>query len=57
MGHDSMAAALGYLHSTSARQRAIADAVGKTARAALSKPAAKAKRSGTRMAHDEGDSS
>jgi integrase len=57
MGHDSTAAALTYLHSTSARQRAIADAVGKTARAALSKPAGKAKRSGTRMAHTDGEPS
>ena len=57
MGHDSTAAALGYLHSTSARQRAIADAVGETARKALSKSTAKPKRSGTRLAHNEGDPS
>jgi hypothetical protein len=35
MGHTSTRAALIYLHSTSERQRAIADAVGKQAKAAL----------------------
>jgi hypothetical protein len=38
MGHSTTRAALVYLHSTSERQRAIADAVGKAARAALRKP-------------------
>jgi len=54
MGHDSARAALIYQHSTTARQRAIANAVGKTARKALRKPSAKPKRSGTRVAHNEG---
>ena len=35
MGHSSTRAALVYLHSTSARQRSIADAVGNVAKAAL----------------------
>lgn len=35
MGHDSPAAALTYQHSSAARQRALADAVGKKARAEL----------------------
>jgi integrase len=38
MGHSSTRAALVYLHSTSDRQRSIADAVGNAAKAALSKP-------------------
>jgi integrase len=46
MGHDSTRAALIYLHPSAKRQRAIADQVGKNARAALGKH----KRSGTRMA-------
>jgi integrase len=46
MGHDSMRAALIYQHTSAERQRAIADQVGKNARAALGKH----KRSGTRMA-------
>ena len=37
MGHSSTKAALVYLHSTSERQHAIADAVGKQAKAALRK--------------------
>ena len=37
MGHDSERAALIYLHSTDKRQRALADAVGKAARAELAK--------------------
>lgn len=37
MGHDSERAALIYLHSTAERQRTLADAVGKTARAELAK--------------------
>ena len=37
MGHSSTKAALVYLHSTSERQRAIADAVGKLAKAAMRK--------------------
>jgi hypothetical protein len=37
MGHSSTKAALVYLHSTSERQKAIADAVGKQAKAALRK--------------------
>jgi integrase len=35
MGHDSTRAALIYQHSSDQRQRAIADAIGKTARAEL----------------------
>jgi hypothetical protein len=35
MGHSSTRAALVYLHSTSDRQRSIADAVGNVAKAAL----------------------
>jgi integrase len=46
MGHDSMRAALIYLHSSPDRHRSIADQIGKNAKSALSKP----KRSGTRMA-------
>ena len=37
MGHSSTRAALVYLHSTTERQRTLADAVGKAARAALRK--------------------
>ena len=37
MGHGSERAALVYLHSSAERQRALADAVGKTARAELAK--------------------
>ena len=46
MGHDSTRAAVIYQHSTSERQRAIADQVGRNARTALGK----ARRFGTRMA-------
>jgi integrase len=46
MGHDSTKAALIYQHSTTERQRAIANQVGKNARAALGKTS----RSGTRTA-------
>jgi hypothetical protein len=46
MGHDSARAALIYLHTSAERQRAIADQVGKNAKAALGKH----ERSGTRMA-------
>ena len=45
-GHESARAALIYLHTSAERQRAIADQVGKNAKAALGKH----KRSGTRMA-------
>ena len=57
MGHDSPRAALIYLHSSDQRQRALADAVGKAARAELaqSKRAIKAGRSGTRMARRQDD--
>lgn len=49
MGHDSPRAALIYLHSSADRQRALASAVGDTARAELTKPnrRKKANRSGT----------
>jgi integrase len=53
MGHDSTRAALIYLHTSAERQRAIADQVGKNARAALSKP----KRSGTRKARNRREAS
>jgi hypothetical protein len=59
MGHDSQRAALIYLHSSDKRQRALADAVGKTARAELSKakkPKA-AKQSGTQRARNLDDCS
>ena len=54
MGHDSERAALIYLHSSAERQRALADAVGETARAELakSKPRKAAKPSGTRRARN-----
>ncbi|HEY1698659.1 MAG TPA: site-specific integrase [Trebonia sp.] len=64
MGHSSTRAALIYLHSTDARQRAIADEIGKNARAALrksqgktkraakTKPQTQGKRSGTNLARD-----
>ena len=57
MGHDSQRAALIYLHSTDKRQRALADAVGKAARAELAKfkqPQA-AKPSGMRKARRRDD--
>jgi hypothetical protein len=54
MGHSSTRAALIYLHSTSERQRGIADAVGKAAEAALRKAKKDAKASdkpsGTKVA-------
>jgi integrase len=52
MGHDSPRAALIYLHSSGKRQRQLADAVGKAARAELAKAKkpAMADRSGTRKA-------
>jgi hypothetical protein len=37
MGHDSERAALVYLHSSAARQRALADAVGEAAAGELAK--------------------
>jgi integrase len=52
MGHDSARAALIYLHSSAERQRALANEVGRTARAALSQPGEKSKRSGTRKARN-----
>ena len=54
MGHDSERAALIYLHSSAARQRALADAVGDAARAELTKSTKPkdAKQSGTRMARN-----
>ena len=49
MGHDSDRAALIYLHSSADRQRALADAMGDTARAQLTRPKQRKKvdRSGT----------
>jgi hypothetical protein len=54
MGHDSERAALIYLHSSRERQRALADAVGQSARAELArwKKAKTTKSSGTRMARN-----
>ena len=52
MGHDSTRAALIYLHTSDARQRVIADQVGKLARKALAKP--RPDRSGTRRARGQG---
>lgn len=52
MGHDSARAALIYLHSSAERQRALANEVGRNARAALSKPESQPKRSGTRKARN-----
>ena len=54
MGHDSERAALIYLHSSTQRQRDLADAVGDAARAELakSKPRKTAKPSGTRTARN-----
>lgn len=50
MGHDSSRAALIYLHWSADRQRALAAAVGDSARAELAKPKRKkASQSGTRM--------
>lgn len=48
MGHDSTRAELIYLHSSAQRQRAIADQVGRNAKAALGK----SRRSGTQRARD-----
>jgi len=54
MEHDSGRAAMIYLHSSRERQRALADAVGESARAELasSKKAKTTKSSGTRMARN-----
>ena len=54
MGHDSERAALIYLHSSAARQRALADAVGETARLELAKSrkGKPVKPSGTRRARN-----
>jgi len=54
MGHDSERAALIYLHSSDKRQRALADAVAKAARAELAqaKKTKKTGQSGTRMARN-----
>jgi hypothetical protein len=59
MGHDRERAALIYLHSSDKRQRALADAVGKAARAELAqaRKAKKTDRSGTRMARERDDCS
>ena len=57
MGHDSPRAALIYMHSSDKRQRALADAVAKAARAELaqSRKATKPSRSGTRKAPRQDD--
>jgi integrase len=61
MGHSSTRAALVYLHSTSDRQRTIADAVGTAAKAALGKsgetPKGDATPSGTKVARRRGKAS
>jgi integrase len=54
MGHDSARAALIYLHSSAERQRALANEVGKNARAALGKRNGVPDRSGTRVARKRG---
>jgi integrase len=56
MGHDSPRAALIYLHSSVERQRTLADAVAKAARAELAKSKT-AKPSGTRVARNRADRS
>jgi integrase len=53
MGHSSTRAALIYLHSSGERQRKLAEAVGKTARAALRKAGEAKKASGTEVARDQ----
>jgi hypothetical protein len=55
MGHSSTRAALIYLHSSGERQRKLAEAVGKTARAALRKAGEARKASGTEVARDQRD--
>lgn len=60
MGHSSTRAALISLHSTTERQRVIADAVGKAAKAALRKaktPKADDTVSGTKVARRRGTAS
>jgi integrase len=57
MGHDSARAALIYLHSSAERQRALANEIGKNAKAALGKPEGMSKRSGTRMARKRREAS
>ena len=52
MGHDSTRAALIYLHSSTERQQAIADQIGKSATAALGR---KRGQSGTYVARNEGE--
>jgi len=54
MGHSSTRAALIYLHSSSERQRTLADSIGKAARAALRKAD---KASGTKVARRPGKAS
>jgi integrase len=57
MGHDSLRAALIYLHSSNARQRALAEAVASAARSELAKSKKRktAKPSGTRKACNRDD--
>ena len=55
MGHSSTRAALIYLHSSGERQRTLAEAVGKTARAALRKAEKARKASGTEVARRQRD--
>ena len=59
MGHDSPRAALIYMHSSDKRQRTLADAVAKAARAELakSKKGKAGEPSGTRVARRQGDTS
>jgi integrase len=63
LGHSSTRAALIYLHSTTERQRAIADEVGKAAKAALRKARTPTTRtaddtaSGTKVARRRGKTS
>jgi hypothetical protein len=57
IGHDNARAVLIYLHSSAERQRALANEVGKNARAALRQPQDQPKRSGTRKARNRREAS
>jgi integrase len=57
MGHSSTRAALIYQHSSSERQRKLADAVGEAARVALQTAQQSPNESGTSVAHERGDQS
>jgi hypothetical protein len=57
MGHDSARVALIDLHSSAERQRALANEIGKKAKAALGESEGKPKHSGTRKARNESKTS